>query len=125
MGVLVYEKNYQKLVTSSPMHRMWPTLVFKGLLHCDHLHQKITSATTDTEKAVVLLNSMKSDVRLEGTTFHTFLEALDEFSKETNDTTMKKLVEDMYNGSNRSCVSTIFKAEVTCNGIATNHIVPL
>jgi len=62
------------------------------------LQQEIKAAKTDTEKATLLLDSMKRGLRIgEGSTFNTFLEALREYAKEANDTTVKKVADDAYN----------------------------
>jgi len=96
-GLKHFEKHYKILVHGLPMEQLLPAFESKGLLRSPQLYQEIKAANTDTKKATLLLDSMKSGLRMgESSAFNTFLEALREYAKETNDSAVKKLADDAY-----------------------------
>jgi len=87
---------YQQLVVALPMDAMHPTLVSKGLLREASLQQQIATTRTDYGKARLFLDSMTGGLRIGVTdTFKMFLEAMDEYAKNTDNVVVRKLLNDV------------------------------
>ena len=91
-----FEKHYKILEQGLPMDSLFATLISAGLLRDTQLQQKIESAQGNTVKARFLLESMSSGLKIgNNEVFITFVKAIKQYADESNDQTVKQLVENM------------------------------
>ena len=91
-----FEEHYKALEQGLPMDSLFSTLISAGLLRDTQLRQKIDSAQGNTAKARFLLESMSSGLKIgSNKVFIKFVQAIKQYADESNDQTVKQLVENM------------------------------
>jgi len=95
---IAFEKHYRVLEVGLPMDSLFSTLSSEGLLGETQLRQKITSSTTDTAKARLFLESMRSGLKIgNNEVFIKFVKAMIKYADDNNDRIVKELAGDLCN----------------------------